>query len=125
MTARTQNAGLARVTSLLAAAAWWFQWGVGSAAAASANAVTTTGTTEARVACVAAQTTTAVTNDTLELTGTIVAAETVAITELGAFDAAGSGAPPTGGNMDYYVDFGAMNLTSGESIAFTLKVQYS
>lgn len=102
MTARTQNNGLARVTSLLAAAAWWFQWGTGSAAAASANVVTTTSTTEARTSCTTSQQTTTVTNDTLQLTGTVTAAGARAITEVGAFDAAGSGSPPTGGNMDYY-----------------------
>jgi hypothetical protein len=125
MTARTQNSGLARVTSLLAAASWWFQWGTGSAAAATANAVTTTSTTESRVACTASQVTTTVTNDTLQLTGTVTAAGARTITEVGAFDAVGSGSPPTGGNMDYYCDFGSVSLASGDSIAFTLKVQYS
>jgi hypothetical protein len=125
MTAQTQNGGLARVTSLLAAASWWFQWGTSSAAAKTANAVTTTSTTEARVACSASQVTTTVTNDTLQLTGTITAAGTRAITEVGAFDAAGTGSPPTGGNMDYYCDFTSVGLASGDSIAFTMKVQYS
>lgn len=125
MTARTQNNGLARVTSALAALSWWFQWGTGSAAAANANVVTTTSTTEARSACTASQVTTSVTNDTLQLTGTITAAGTRAITEVGAFDAAGSGSPPTGGNMDYYCDFSTINLAANDSIAFTLKVQYT
>lgn len=125
MTARTQNNGLARVTAALAALSWWFQWGTGSAAAASANVVTTTTTTESRAACAASQVTTTVTNDTLQLTGTITSAGTRAITEVGAFDAAGTGSPPTGGNMDYYCDFSAINLLVNDSIAFTLKVQYS
>jgi hypothetical protein len=124
MTARVQNNGLARISSLLAAAAWWFQWGTGSAAAASANVVTTTSTTESRVSCTTAQTTTTVTNDTLQLSGTITAAGTRAITEVGAFDAAGSGSPPTGGNMDFYCDFSTINLNSGDSIAFTMKVSF-
>jgi hypothetical protein len=132
MTARTQNAGLARETAALAALSWWFQWGTGTGAAASANAVTTTNTTEARTSCVASQATTSANNDTLQLTGTITclpgdtfSAGYIAITELGTFDAAGTGAPATGGSMDYYVDFAAMNLASGDSIAFTQKVQYS
>lgn len=125
MVSRTQNAGLARVTSLLAAASWWLQWGTGSGAAATANVVTTTSTTESRVSATASQQTTTVTNDTLRLTGTITAAGTRAITEVGAFDAAGSGSPPTGGNMDYYADFSVVNLASGDSIAFTLNVTYS
>lgn len=125
MASQTQNAGLARVTQLLAAASWWLQWGTSSGKAASATAVTTTSTTESRVSATASQQTTTVTNDTLRLTGTITAAGTRAITEVGAFDAAGSGSPPTGGNMDYYADFSVINLASGDSIAFTLNITYS
>jgi hypothetical protein len=124
MTARVQNNGLARISSLLAAASWWFQWGTGSAAAASANAVTTTTTTEARASCTTSQVTTTQTNDTLQLTGTITAAGSRAITEVGAFDAAGASSPPTGGNMDVYGDFSVINLANGDSIAFTMKVSF-
>lgn len=125
MTAQTQNNGLARVTGALAALSWWFQWGTGSAAAKTANAVTTTGTTEGRAACTASQVTTAVANDTLQLVGTLTAAGTRAITEMGTFDAVGTGSPPTGGNMDYYIDFAAINLASGDAITLTQKVQYT
>jgi hypothetical protein len=125
MVARVQNAGLARITSLLAAASWYFQWGTGSGAAASATAVTTTSTTEARVAAATAQATTTVTSDKINFTGTVTAAGTRAITEVGVFDAAGSGSPPTGGNMDVYGDFTVINLASGDSIAFTVGVTFS
>lgn len=125
MTARVQNNGLARITSLLTAASWYIQWGTGSAAAASANAVTTTSTTESRVAASMSQQTTTVTSDTMRATGTITAAGTRAITEVGLFDAAGTGSPPTGGNMDVYGDFAAVNLSSGDSIAFTINVAFS
>lgn len=125
MVARVQNAGLARITSLLAAASWWLQWGTGSGAAASATAVTTTSTTEARVAATMSQTTTTVTSDTLQATGTITSAGTRAITEVGLFDAVGSGSPPTGGSMDVYGDFTVINLASGDSIAFTVTVKFA
>lgn len=125
MTARVQNNGLARITSLLVAASWWLQWGTGSAAAATANVVTTTSTTEARVSATAAQGTTTVTNDNMTLTATITAAGTRAITEVGAFDAVGSGSPPTGGNMDVYGDFTVINLATGDNIAFTVKVTFT
>lgn len=125
MVARVQNNGLARITSLLAAASWYLQWGTGSAAAASANVVTTTSTTEARVAASASQQTSSVANDQMRLTGTITAAGTRAITEIGVFDAAGSGSPPTGGNMDLYADFSVVNLASGESIAFTINSTFA
>jgi hypothetical protein len=128
MVARVQNNGLANIT-----AAWvaytslpkYLQWGTGSAAAASANVVTTTSTTEARTTGTASQTTTTQTNDTYQVTGTITAAGARSITEVGVFDAAGTGSPPTGGNMDIYGDFGVVNLASGDSIAFTVKVQFS
>jgi hypothetical protein len=66
-----------------------------------------------------------VTNDTLQATGILTAAGARAITEVGLFDAAGAGSPPTGGNMDVYADFAAINLASGDSIAFTVKVAFS
>lgn len=125
MTARTQNSGLARMTTLLSAQSWYLQWGTSSGAAATANVVTTTSTTEARVAATATQATVTVANDTLQLTGTLTAAGSRAITEIGVFDTAGSGSPPTGGNMDLYSDFAVINLSSGDSIAFTVKVTYS
>lgn len=113
------------MTSLLSGASWWLQWGTSNSAAATANVVTTTSTTEARSSATASQTTTTVTNDTLQLTATITAAGTRAITEVGAFDAAGTGSPPTGGNMDLYGDFSVINLNSGDSISFTIKVTYT
>jgi hypothetical protein len=125
MTARVQNAGLARITNLLAAASWYLQWGTGSGAAASANVVTTTSTTEARSAATTAQATTTVTSDKITYSGTITALGTRAITEVGVFDAAGSGSPPTGGNMDVYADFSVVNLLVGDSIAFTVGVTFS
>jgi hypothetical protein len=125
MTARTQASGLAKITSLIAAVSFWLQWGTGSAAAQAANVVTTTSTTEARSAATVAQATTTVTNDTVQFTGTITAAAARAITEVGVFDAAGSGSPPTGGNMDWYSDFTVVNLNSGDSIAFTVKVSFT
>lgn len=128
MVARIQNAGLANLT-----AAWhaytsrplYLQWGTGSGAAASANVVTTTSTTESRTAGTSSQQTTTATNDTYRVTGTITAAGTRAITEVGVFDAAGSGSPPTGGNMDIYGDFSTVNLSNGESIAFTVNVAFT
>lgn len=125
MTARVQNKGLDRITAALAALNWYAQWGTGSGANAAANAVTTTSTSEARVLATAAQGTTNVANDALTLVATIVAAATRAITELGIFDGAGTGSPPTGGNMDVYFDFSAINLAAGDSIAFSAKVTFA
>lgn len=127
MTARVQAAGLANITAALVTASVvkFLQWGTGSAAAQSANVVTTTSTTEARTSGTMSQITTTVTNDTLQVTGTITAAGARSITEVGVFDAAGTGSPPTGGNMDIYGDFATVSLASGDSIAFTVKVTFS
>lgn len=125
MANQVQNNGLAKITALLIASSFWFQWGTGSAAATSANTVTTTSTTEGRASATLSQTTTTVTNDTFTATATLTAAGTRAITEVGLFDAVGTGSPPTGGNMDFYGDFTVINLASGDSIAFTMNVTFS
>jgi len=128
MVARVQNNGLANITAGwtgYASRPLHIQWGTGSGAAASANVVTTTTTTEARTAGTSSQQTTTQTNDTYQVTGTITAAGTRAITEVGVFDAAGSGSPPTGGNMDIYGDFSVVNLAVNDSIAFTVKVAFT
>ncbi len=128
MTARVQNNGLANITAALQAYTsrpLYLQWGTGSGAAASANVVTTTSTTEARTAGTSSQQTGSQTNDTYRVTGTITAAGARAITEVGVFDAAGSGSPPTGGNMDIYGDFSVINLANGDSIAFTIDTKFS
>ncbi len=125
MVARVQNNGLARITAALIALSWWLQWGTGTAAAASANVVTTTTTTEARASATPTQQTTTVTNDCLRLTATLTAAGARAITEVGAFDAVGSGSPPTGGNMNIYGDFSVINLATSDSIAFTINTTFT
>ena len=128
MVARVQNNGLANIT-----AAWdgyaskpvYIQWGTSSGAAASANVVTTTSTTESRTTGTSSRTTGSVTNDTWRVTGTVTAAGTRAITEVGLFDAVGTGSPPTGGNMCVYGDFTVINLASGDSIAFTIDTRFA
>lgn len=128
MIARLQNLGLAKVTAALHAFATrprHLQWGTGSGAAADATAVTTTGTTEARTAGTSSQQTDTVANDTYQVEGTVTAAAARAITEVGVFDAAGTGSPPTGGNMDIYGDFAVINLGANDGIAFTIKVRFS
>ena len=65
MAPQVQNSGLARVTETLLALPWWMQWGTGSAAAKTANVVTTAGTTEERVLASVAQGTKVVSNDSI------------------------------------------------------------
>jgi hypothetical protein len=121
------NAGFANAT-----AAWhayasrplYAAWGTGSGQTATSNALATTAN-ESRAAGTSSQQTTTVTNDTYQVTATLTAGGSRAITEFGLFDAAGSGNPPTGGNMGLYGDFSVVNLAANDSIAFTYKVKVS
>jgi hypothetical protein len=126
MASLVTNNGLANIT-----AAWHnyatrmrhLQWGTGSGQTATSNTVNSTAsTTEARTAGTSSQQTTNTTNDTYRVTGTITAAGSRAITEVGVFDDAGTGSPPTGGNMGIYGDFSVINLATNDSITFTVNV---
>ncbi|MGE0724817.1 MAG: hypothetical protein AB7O45_10600 [Alphaproteobacteria bacterium] len=126
MASLVTNLGLANLV-----AAWhayasrckYLQWGEGSGQDAADTAIAAAGdTTEARTDGTTSAQTTNTTGDTFRVTGTITAAGARAITEVAAFDAAGSGSPPTGGNMGIYGDFSVINLESGDSIAFTINV---
>lgn len=126
MASLVTNAGFANAT-----AAWdayaskprYLQFGTGSGQTASSNALAIAAQT--RVLGTTSQVTTSVTDDTYQLTGTVTASAARAVTEVGAFDAAGTGDPATGGNMDIYGDFSVINLANGDSIAFTVQVQVS
>jgi hypothetical protein len=125
MAPQVQNSGLARVTATLLALPWWLQWGTGSASAKTANTVTTTGTTEARVAATVVQGAKVASNDTIVFGGLITALTAVSISEIGVFDSAGSGSPPTGGTMDCYADFSVMNLNQGDSLNYAIRLTFS
>ena len=122
------NTGRAAAAAALVAAntTKYLQWGVGSGQTASSTALAnTTGTTESRATGTMSSVTVTTTNDTAQIVGTLTAAGSRAITEVGVFDAAGSGSPPTGGNMNLYGDFSVINLASGDSISFTVKLTFS
>lgn len=95
-------------------------WGTGSGQLAAANDLAVAAA-EARVAGAMSSQTTTTAGDTLQVTGTIVATAARAVTEVGVFDASGTGSPPTGGNMGIYGDFPVINLANGDSIAFTIQ----
>lgn len=61
--------------------------------------------------------TTSVTGDTYQVTGTVTATASRAVDEAGLFDASSSG------NMFLSATFNVINLSSGDSIAFTMKAQ--
>lgn len=90
--------------------------GAGTTAAADTTLFTETGT---RVSGTSSQVTTSVTNDTYQVVGTQTAGSTLAITNAGLFDAS------TVGNLFVKGDFSTINLSSGDSIQFTFKTQFS
>lgn len=90
--------------------------GAGTTAATDTTLFTETGT---RVSGTVSQVTTSTTNDTFQVVGTQTAGSTLAITNAGLFDAS------TSGNLFAKGDFSTINLSSGDSIQFTFKVQFS
>jgi hypothetical protein len=90
--------------------------GAGTTAATDTTLFTETGT---RVSGTSSQVTTTTTNDTYQVVGTQTAGGTLAITNAGLFDAVSSG------NLFVKGDFTTINLSTGDSIQFTFKTQFS
>ena len=100
-------------------------WGTGAVAGSSSSTDVSTPASEARVAGSSSQYTTTNPNDTHQVTGTITATGTKTITNVGLFDAAGSGSPPSGGTLYAIFDGLSQALNTGDSIAFTARVQFT
>jgi hypothetical protein len=116
------NTGKAIVTNYLAGGAAtqpkYVAWGTG-AGTTSATDTTLFSETGSRTTGTATQQTTSTTNDTYQVIGTLTASGTVTITNAGLFDA------NTSGNLFVKGDFTGIGLTSGDSIQFTFKTQFS
>ena len=122
MAALVVNTGLANITAAwhaYASRAKYLGWGTGSGQGVTATDLATPAD-ENRTDGTSSQQTTTTTSDTYRVTGTITATGTRAITEVGVFDGAGTGNPPSGANLAIYGDFTVINLASGDSIAFTV-----
>lgn len=116
------NAGKAITTSRIKGAGTepnYIAWGTGAGTAAAADTSLFVEASESRVAGTSTQQTTAQTNDTYQAVGTLTANGTKTITNVGLFDAA------TAGNLFMKADFTGIALNAGESIQFTMKVQFS
>jgi hypothetical protein len=98
-------------------------WGTGPGAASSTDL--STAATEARATGTSTQFTTTVTNDTHQVVGTLTANANKTITNVGIFDAAGTGSPPSGGSLYAIFDGLSQALNSGDSIQFTARVAYT
>jgi hypothetical protein len=93
-------------------------WGTG---AGTTGATDTTLFTEngSRTSGTSTQQTTSTTDDTYQVIGVNTAGGSLAITNAGLFDAS------TSGNLFVKGDFSTINLSSGDSIQFTFKTQFS
>ena len=116
------NTGKAIITNYLNGGAAtqpkYVAWGTGAGTTAATD---TTLFTEVlpRVSGTTSQVTTSTTNDTYQVVGTQTAGTSETITNAGLFDAS------TSGNLFIKGDFTGVPLSSGDSIQFTFKCQFS
>lgn len=119
------NAGAAIVTNRMIQAGTApknIGWGTGTTTAAVTQTALVTEaaptTAGGRTVGTESRTTVTNTNDNYQVAGSVTAVSTLAITEAGLFDAM------TGGNMLIRGDFAAINVASGDSIAFTIGLKF-
>lgn len=115
MTGVVTDTGLADVVSALLAQASYVGWGGGSGQGETDTDLAAA-FAETRSANMLAAATTNTTGDTLRVTGTIVATAPRTVTEVGVFS------DPTAAAMQFYGDFPALTLGTGDSVAFTIDV---
>jgi len=120
------NNGLGLITALLAASAHkYVAWGTGATGAAVGDTGMQTPAAPTATDCGTAgtqsQQTTSKTNDTYQVVKQITAAGSLAITEVGIFNQAAL----SGATCFLHGTFSAINVNSGDSIEFTIKVQFT
>lgn len=116
------NAGKDIVTNRIKAAGTepvYVGWGTGAGTAAIADTTLFTESAEARTSGTSTRVTTTTTNDTYQVVGTIVATAGRTITNAGLLDASSAG------NLFMKGDFTGVVLASGDSIQFTMQVQFT
>lgn len=121
MAGQVQNIGLSLFISLiqgLSGRPKFVGWGTGSGQAPTdtdldvpATEPRTNGTTSIQ--------NTNITGDTYRVVAALTADADKVITEIGIYDAAGSGSPPAGGNMAFYSSFLPLSIEDGDTITFT------
>ena len=116
------NTGKAIITNRLKGSGTepnYIAWGTGAGTAAATDTTLFTESAESRVAGTSTQQTTTTTNDTYQVVGTMTATGSRTITNAGLLDAS------TSGNLFMKGDFTGVALNTSDSIAFTMKVQFS
>ena len=100
-------------------------WGTGATAGSATSTDLSTPAAEARANGASSQFTTTNANDTFQCVGTLTATGAKTITNVGLFDAVGSGSPPSGGVLFAIFDGLSQALNSGDSIQLTCRVQFT
>ncbi len=108
-----------RFLSAAAPLALYIGWGTGNGEASQTDTTLFNESNEARAAAAVSQFTTTTTSDTVQAIATLQATANRAITNAGLFDAL------TSGNMIMKGNFSAVNLNNGDSIAFTMRIQFA
>ena len=103
----------------------WLGWGTGATAGSATSTDLSTPATEARANGTSTQATVTNTNDTHQVVATLTAAGAKTITNVGLFDATGSGSPPSGGVLYAIFDGLSQALNAGDSIQFTARIQFT
>jgi hypothetical protein len=99
----------------------WGTGGTGAAATDTAMQTAAAPTNETAGTGTLAKATTNTTDDTLQITHTITAGGALAITEVGVFNQA----TLSGATCFFHGTFSAINVSSGDSVAFTLKAVFN
>lgn len=121
------RAGYAIITNRIIGAGTeprYIGWGTGAGAPALTSTDVSTAASEARTNGTSTRQTTTQTNDTYRTVGAITADGTKTITNVGTFDAAGTGSPPTGGNLCVHGDFTGVPVVLNDQITFTINLQF-
>jgi hypothetical protein len=118
------NAGKAVVTNRINGSGTtplYVAWGTGAGTTAATDTTlfTESSSPATRATGTASQQTTSTTNDTFQVVGTLTSGTSQTITNAGTFDAVSSG------NLFVKGDFTGIALNNGDSIQFTVKVQFS
>lgn len=117
MVSQAQDTGLAEFVTAIVAddVVKHIGWGTGTGQGVTATDLATAAA-EARTDSAPSAVTTNTTGDTYRIVGLITATGTRAITEVGVFDAA------TGAALRFYADFTVLNLSTNDTINFTVDI---
>lgn len=118
MTVLTDLGEAAIIDAILAQLTLYAGWGTGTQAEAKTVTALNAAASESRSSASEVDN-----GDDADYTATITATGARAITEVGFFDAAGTGNPPTGGNMLVYDTFSVINLATDDAIEFSMNLE--